>query len=238
MNHLENSMKIKGKEGLRLTPPIHIKNYECINVSTPKQNKHPTLKKSTSHTIHVDENKSDNSFTTHATKRKSDDKHYLDPINLRGKNMSISGKRSKNEFLEYSNKSFPKNVQQPTHSSKIKNNMMGMMPVPVIQRTRKKSATKSPSRNTNDLFGNSNNFDIKGTTQIYVNQLVVDKDTLPLRPELKDSNTSFTKSTTSNNNVSSNKIKHEALSKVVEDRKFSIMDIPGSIVNMHSKRFN
>jgi hypothetical protein len=171
-----------------------IKTYDFLNPLSPIKTKFP---KSTLNTINPEQ--SDNSFTTIATKRRSDDKTN-EPFAFP---KSPVVKRTKNELLDLSIKSIPKNITN-SYSKNIV--------APLIQRTRKKSATKSPISKPQLDLNNSGFFG--GATNIYVNQIVVDNQAeKPIEKVIKITNAS----------------------KVVDDRKFSIMDIPGNLVNIKCK---
>jgi hypothetical protein len=206
-----------------LNPPIHIKNYEYVNPATPKRN---PLQKSTTSTINVDEgNRSDNSFTTiAATKRRSNDK-YLEPLKVKGRTPTISNKTSKNDIQQVlAEKSLNKGYFG-VGDNKYSKGTMG----PILRGNLKKPSTK---KLTNEIVlggGASNNFNIGGSTQIYVNQIVVDNNAHIMK------GSSTISPAISSNEVSKKPSQNIQLKVVSDDRKFSIMDIPGSIVNMHSK---
>jgi hypothetical protein len=177
--------------GDRLSPPLQIKNYEY---NPANQNAKVNLKKSISNlssNLSEYDSKINNSFTTIPTKRTD----KLEPI--------------KNKAYMPNNKAKKDLIAIDLTKAKVVNRIKHCS-TPELKD--KKSQTKSPRFNANNkIILNSNaNFNINGSTQIYVNQLAVDKDP-KTKPILVNKPT-----------------------KVVDDRKFSIMDIPGNVVTIYS----
>jgi hypothetical protein len=176
----------------RLTPPIQIKNYEYLNPSTPKIG----LKKSTSGlSSHLGEdgNKSENSFTTIATKRRFEE---LTP-SFKAKSPCVArikkGSRKDLITIDLS--------KSKVSASQINRYAKNAVMAPIGQ-DKKLSTKKSPRTGGVVLNSSTTKFDGK---------------------DGKDSKIATSKPSSSK-------------PKVVDDRKFSIMDIPGNIVSIHSSK--
>jgi hypothetical protein len=139
-------------------------------------------------------------------------------LKIKGRAPTITTKSSKNDVQDLCNKSY-KGVM-PIVNNRYNKNMV----VPIVRDIHKKSSTtKINTTNELVLSSNANNFNIGGSTQIYVNQLVLDNK----NPAMNDSTISLNDNTKKRSTV--------AFKVSTEDRKFSIMDIPCSVVNIHSK---
>jgi hypothetical protein len=218
-NHLETSFKkLHGQDSSRYTPPIHIKSYEYVNSATPNKK---VFKKSTSNISAAGEaeNKIDNSFTSINTKRRDD--KFLEPLVIKGKpSGGVSIKRSKKDLI-----TVEANIKSTALKGSSFNNRYTKNTViaPILRK--EKSGSKSPKfgdepTHISPIVSNAN----LGRTQSNINQLVIEKE-IKIATNIKDSppKSTFAK---------------EASSKIVDDRKFSIMDIPNNPVNINSKLTN
>jgi hypothetical protein len=208
LTHLTEKKSLKNlnvKDSLRLTPPIHIKNYEYVNPPTPTRK--VDLLKSGQNAIQYTpqrdfDNKSEQSFTTNNTKNK-----YLEPLNVKNKLLVSTSRKSgipNGNILDTNTKFLLKNIQ-------CKESDKQNPSTPVFHRTHKKSVTKSPR-------GRDSEVDI---LEDNVAPLMKETQSVPvikssiLRPR------AGTEDMKKNNKSASNK----NVIQVIDDRKFSIMDI-------------
>jgi hypothetical protein len=207
---LDNS-KLKSSIGRGdMTPPIHIKNYECINQHTPKI-RLPLKKTNTSSSYIMDaDTKSDNSFTT--GKRYSDEtaKGIIEGLRAGSKGkkqLSRTNIKQKTEGFEgLSNKSF-KNLK------KVRVSPINGFINASVQRTKGKSVTKSEAL-SKSLFNDNNANQVEDSKQIQI----ID-EAMIRRCSIKGSTT-------------------VPMTNVIDDRKFSIMDVPGLQINIQGKQYN
>jgi hypothetical protein len=127
----------------------------------------------------------------------------------------------KNELLELASKLYPKGGSQTQANTKYV-----IAGTPKFVRSAKKSATKSSKTRNSDLSLNRSNLDAESSLSV-ANKNSSKVNTMPFKKETTSTSVSVGNQKTASNNQ---------LIKVIDDRKFSIMDIPNNnMVHLNSK---
>jgi hypothetical protein len=212
--------RLKPKAGGTVTPPL-IKSFEGgmlkidhkadrnIDHKFDHSNKleHKPKKRNTS-SSYVSEayGKNDNSLVNIGVNNKR--RSYEKVINADGSRSNSKGKinnsiniRPSVDLIDLCNKSL-NNLH-----NKIKPTMS-----PVIHRSKKKAVTNNELHNKEIFNDKINSFNIEGATQIYVNQIMVDKG-IPIKSGILTP------------------------THIKENRKFSIMDVPASVIESNMNTY-